>query len=103
MNRSRMPLVHDRPPHEARDADAVSAAPNNGREGTLVVASERWRTALCVFPARPSHSALSALGPWPADTGKRLAQLPDAGSPPRRAAAPHGPQFRLLVLEEDED
>ena len=31
---------------------------------------------------------------------KRLVQLPDAGSPPRRAAAPHGPRFRLLVLKE---
>ena len=37
------------------------------------------------------------------DTGKRLVQLTDAGSPPYRAAAPHGPQFRLLVLKEDED
>jgi len=41
MNRSRMrkPLVHDRLPYEARDADAVSAAPNDDREGTLAVAS----------------------------------------------------------------
>jgi len=35
--------------------------------------------------------------------GKRFVQLSDAGSPPRRAAAPHGPQFRLPVLKEDED
>jgi len=37
------------------------------------------------------------------DTGKRIVQLPDAGSPPRRAAALHGPHFQLLVLKEDED
>ena len=36
-------------------------------------------------------------------TGKRLVQLPDAGGPPRRAAAPHGPQLWLLVLKEDEN
>ena len=51
----------------------------------------------------PGQRRGSALGPLPADTGKRPVQLPDAGSPPHRAAAPHGPQFLLLVLKEDED
>ena len=37
------------------------------------------------------------------DAAQRFVQLPDAGSPPRRAAAPHGPQFRLPVLKEDKD
>ena len=36
------------------------------------------------------------------DTRKRLVQLPNAGSPPRRATAPHRPQFRLPVIREDE-
>ena len=33
----------------------------------------------------------------------RTGGAPDAGSPPRTAATPHGPQCRLLVLKEDED
>ena len=33
------------------------------------------------------------------DTGNCRVQLPDAGRPPRRATAPHGPLFRLLILE----
>ena len=47
------------------------------------------------------HCVFHALGPRPVDTGKRLVQLPDAGNPPRTAAAPYGPQFRLQVLKED--
>jgi len=39
----------------------------------------------------------------PCRYGKCQVQLPDAGSPLRRVAAPHGPQFRFLVLKEDED
>jgi len=34
--------------------------------------------------------------------GNASSKLPDAGSPPRRAAAPHGPQFRLPLLKEEE-
>jgi len=40
MNHMRVHLVHGRLPHEARDADAVSATPNDDRKGTLVVASD---------------------------------------------------------------
>jgi len=58
MNRSRMPLVHDLP-HGARDADAVSTAPNDNCEGTLVVASDGARTT----PRRPHASALPVTPP----------------------------------------
>ena len=66
---------------------------------------------MCIFLKHPAQSAYdggatasaSKHSPTIPDTGKRPVQLPDAGSPPRRVAAPHGLQFRLLVLKEEEE
>jgi len=99
--RTRVNLVHDCLPHEARNADAVTTAPKDDREGTLVVASD----GELFFVPSPHVLFAPRDALWAHDLsirGKRLVQLPDAGSQPRRAAAPHGPQFLLLLLKEDE-